>query len=304
MSYMTWLAAAAARTGYPVRVQPGWETRGHGGMIDPRGVLLHHTAGPASGEYPSLTVVTNGRPDLPGPLANLGLGRSGTIYVIAAGAAWHAGTGSWPNIPTDMGNQYMVGIEAESTGLGAGDWTAAQLDAYPKLCAELCRQIGAAPSMVAGHKEYCSPPGRKIDPTGIDMDAFRAVVAGILAGTAAPSTDERDEFDMATLDDLKAALKDPGVLAAIAEAVVDHQNDAGYAGKLKGTGKGVAGEIMAAMAGADGKKARHAIAIEQINTFGAAVDEHIKLVDAGKNGVLNRWFQGLRWAGQKNGWSK
>jgi hypothetical protein len=38
-------------------------------MSGVRCVVLHHTAGPATGEAPSLSVVENGRPDLTGPLA-------------------------------------------------------------------------------------------------------------------------------------------------------------------------------------------------------------------------------------------
>src|SRR5690606_41419608 len=74
----------AGRAGVEVS---GWNARGHGGMNAPRGIIWHHTATPASakGNYPSQGIVTNGRSDLPGPLCNLGLGRDGTWYVIAAG---------------------------------------------------------------------------------------------------------------------------------------------------------------------------------------------------------------------------
>ena len=43
------------------------------------------------GDYPSLTTVTRGRVGLAGPLCNLGIGRTGRVYVVAAGVAWHAG---------------------------------------------------------------------------------------------------------------------------------------------------------------------------------------------------------------------
>lgn len=54
----------------------GWQTRGHDGMKSVKGILIHHTAGPATGDFPSLNVVRDGRPDLVGPLAQLGLGRT------------------------------------------------------------------------------------------------------------------------------------------------------------------------------------------------------------------------------------
>jgi len=40
------------------------------GMIGKiQGIVCHHTAGPRVGNMPSLRTVTNGRPDLPGPLS-------------------------------------------------------------------------------------------------------------------------------------------------------------------------------------------------------------------------------------------
>ena len=71
--------------------EPGWKTRGHGVMASVKSILCHHTAGPATGDYPSLQIVRDGRPDLSGPLAQLGLSRSGLWYVIAAGRSYHAG---------------------------------------------------------------------------------------------------------------------------------------------------------------------------------------------------------------------
>ncbi|MCJ2088354.1 peptidoglycan-binding protein [Methylobacterium sp. E-005] len=36
--------------------------------------------------------------------------------------------------------------------------------------------------MAVAHREYCTPKGRKIDPAGIDMTAFRLRVAGAMNG--------------------------------------------------------------------------------------------------------------------------
>ena len=88
---LTDLADVLRGAGLTVVERPGWRTRGHGQMSGVRCVVLHHTAGPATGEAPSLGVVENGRPDLPGPLAQLVLGRSGTWYVVAAGLCHHTG---------------------------------------------------------------------------------------------------------------------------------------------------------------------------------------------------------------------
>jgi hypothetical protein len=186
---LTWLPEVLEEAGLKVAEQPGWRTRGHGDVGTIRGVMCHHTAGPLKGIMPSLGIVTNGRPDLSGPLAQLCLGRDGTFFVIAAGRAYHAGVGNWRGITS--GNSSFIGIEAENTGLIAGPqadpWPEVQLDAYRRGVAALLKKIQENESMCCGHKEYALPKGRKSDPT-FDMDAFRQQVAAIMAGTAAPPT--------------------------------------------------------------------------------------------------------------------
>jgi hypothetical protein len=146
-----------------------------------KGVMCHHTAGSANGIMPSLGIITNGRPDLEGPLAQLGLGRDGTFFVVAAGRCNHAGRGMWQGLGT--GNSNFIGIEAENTGTANDPWPAVQLDAYRRGVAAILKKIGANAIMCCGHKEYALPPGRKNDPS-FDMVDFRNQVASILAGTA------------------------------------------------------------------------------------------------------------------------
>lgn len=164
--YIPWLADAARSTGYRVVEVAGWRTRGHGGMRVVEGVVGHHTATAATapGDYPSLGIVTNGRSDLAGPLANEGLGRDGTIYIIAAGCCYHAGASRWAGY-IDLNDEFIA-IEAESPG--HGEWTAAQKDCYPKLVAANLRYMNRGADRYAGHKDVCLPVGRKPDPVGID----------------------------------------------------------------------------------------------------------------------------------------
>lgn len=184
--YVPWLADAARLTGYPVVEIAGWRSRGHGGMSSCEGVVLHHTAGPKAGEFPSLAVVRDGRAGLSGPLANYGLGRSGTVYVNAAGLAHHAGASQWqgkdpggqPFAFTNL-NARFLGVEAEDDG--DGTWTAEQRDCYPRLAAALCYFMRRSAARVCAHRECAMPLGRKPDPAGVDLPAFRAAVAGYLA---------------------------------------------------------------------------------------------------------------------------
>jgi len=181
---LTWLPGVLKSAGLKVAEVPGWQTRGHGDVGPIVGVICHHTAGTKNGNMPSLKTVTDGRPGLSGPLAQLGLGRDGTYYVIAAGKCYHAGKGSWQG--QTQGNTRFIGIEAENTGL-ANDtpWPAVQLDAYQRGVAAILAHIGKGAEFCAGHKEFALPKGRKTDPD-FDMDAFRAAVAAHLKGTAPP----------------------------------------------------------------------------------------------------------------------
>jgi N-acetyl-anhydromuramyl-L-alanine amidase AmpD len=184
---LTWLPEVLKNAGLKVAEQPGWRTRGHGDVGAISGVMCHHTAGPLTGNMPSLNVVTEGRSDLLGPLAQLCLGRDGRFYVVAAGATYHAGKGNWQGVTT--GNTSFIGIEAENTGLTTGPnadpWPEVQLDAYRRGVAAILNRIGTDALMCCGHKEYALPVGRKTDPS-FDMNNFRSQVAAIMAGTAPP----------------------------------------------------------------------------------------------------------------------
>jgi hypothetical protein len=171
----------------PVQFVPGWETRGRPGTFRPRGLVLHHTGLPDDlvSDYPSFTIVRDGRPGLAGPLANFGIGRkTGTVFVFAAGVANHAGGGNWKGL---QGNASVWGIDAENKGVGE-PWTDVALRTYVALAGALARHTGFTTDMIAGHREWRANepphPGKKnkIDPTGIDLDQFRLDVAAFLGG--------------------------------------------------------------------------------------------------------------------------
>lgn len=183
---LTWLPDVLTGAGLKVSFVPGWENRGKRDVGRIEGVICHHTAGPKNGNYPSLNTIRDGRSDLPGPLAQLGLGRDGTWIIFSAGRANHAGIGEWKGVTN--GNSNMIGIEAENTGLPNDfPWPAVQMDAYQRGVAAILTRIGKDASLCAGHKEYALDKkgrrGRKSDPL-FDMDAFRASVAAIMSGTA------------------------------------------------------------------------------------------------------------------------
>lgn len=138
--------------GLQVREQSGWKSRGHGSFPGPvRAVMLHHTAGKAPGD---LDVVTYGRSDLPGPLCNLYLDPDGVFITVAAGRAYHAGSGGpWHNVDRDEGNSTTIGIEVSA--LGDEPIKGRQYDAMVAGTRALTEHYGLKPSTgVVLHKEY------------------------------------------------------------------------------------------------------------------------------------------------------
>jgi hypothetical protein len=176
----TGIAARLRAAGLNVVEVPGWQTRGSADFA-PRGSVDHHTAGPLSGNAPSLNTVVKGRADLPGPLCNVLVARDGTCYVVAAGRANHAGTGGWAGL---SGNRSVFGVERENTGTGSEPWGSTpgtfDFEVAAKVHAALISVHGADPRLVCEHKEWA--PRRKVDAYGVDGNQMRLRVAYYLQG--------------------------------------------------------------------------------------------------------------------------
>src|SRR6266542_4137108 len=191
---LTWMAAALRENGLRVREVKGWKTRGRPSSFSPRGVVFHHTASNAkSGAAPALGICVKGRSDLPGPLCNVMVGRDGTVYLIAAGRANHAGLGGpLRSIPKDSGNMYMAGVEVENDGVGE-PFRKELLQVCEVVFATLLLGLRRRAKMLVGHKEWA--PHRKSDPARIDMDQFRHRVAqeirAIKLGKQEPKTEPK-----------------------------------------------------------------------------------------------------------------
>lgn len=175
MPYASGLVSALRNEGLSVEMVPGYATRGRSSFY-PHGAVCHWTAGPSTGDRPSLNVCTYGRPGLSGPLCNVFLTRGGVAVVVAYGRANHAGKGSWKRL---VGNSSVFGTEAESSGKG---WTDAQRWAYPRINAAYAKLAGFDASMVCGHNEWA--PSRKIDIQDWPMSRMREQVSDLLSGTS------------------------------------------------------------------------------------------------------------------------
>jgi hypothetical protein len=105
---------------------PDWRSRGRPastGPFNPTGVLCHHTASPAgTSDHTDISVILAGNGDAPGPISQIYIGRTGTVYLIAAGRANHGGKGIRPGIDsgcTDMNAARAVYLHA-TTGPPSG----------------------------------------------------------------------------------------------------------------------------------------------------------------------------------------
>ena len=180
---LTWLPDVLKNAGLKVSLVDGWEDRGLGDVGNIFGIICHHTGvrNPSKLNMPTLKSLRDGRKAepklaaLPGPLAQLGLGRDGTYIVIAAGRAAHAGEGSFKGI---SGNLRFIGIEAENGGTVNDPWPEIQLEAYHRGVAAILKHLGKDESFCCGHKEYA--PRRKDDPS-LDMNDFRRAVKAFLS---------------------------------------------------------------------------------------------------------------------------
>ncbi|MFE3144753.1 N-acetylmuramoyl-L-alanine amidase [Streptomyces scopuliridis] len=168
-----------------------WKThnRNHKGAFGPvNGVMMHHTV--TKGTDSSVGICYNGHATLPGPLCHGVIDKDGTVYLVSAGRANHAGSGDSrvlsaivderdapkpANTDAD-GNSRFYGFECVNLGDGKDPWPTAQVEAMEKAASAICRFYGWSGASVIAHKEW--QPG-KIDPKGPafdNMDGFRARV--------------------------------------------------------------------------------------------------------------------------------
>jgi hypothetical protein len=173
----------------------GWRDRGHGDFKDIRGVMVHHTGGRASAAS-----IRDGRPDLAGPLSQLHISQTGIVSLVCAGVAWHAGSGAYPWLPTNMGNWHLIGIECEGpvTGrIGPNNqcdekWPDAEVIALRDTCAAIMLKLGQSPrERLIGHKDYAGRAQGKWDPWCMDVTGWLAGevekdMRGLFGGTPPP----------------------------------------------------------------------------------------------------------------------
>lgn len=169
--------------GIVVHEWSGWESRGNGQTSAYEGGLVHHTATAFGKALPGTGVgslLVNGRSDLAGPLCNYATNDDGSLTVIAAHPANHAGASgghSMGPLPvTTLFNKRVLGNEIVYPGtvpMRSAQYQSALI--WSRIATDVCgfgdiqRARAHAETSVTGKWDPGDSPGRTIN-----MVAFRA----------------------------------------------------------------------------------------------------------------------------------
>jgi hypothetical protein len=184
----------------------GWKSRGNGQTSAYEGGLVHHTATGFGVALPGTGVgklLINGRPDLRGPLCNYAGNDDGSITVIAAHPANHAGASGGrsmgPLPTTSLFNRRVLGLEIVYPGTvpmkpaqyrSALIWAAVVADVVGGGNIERVR--AHAETSVTGKWDPGYAPGHTID-----MAAFRRAATTVLEDDDMNLTDKLPPVKMA-----------------------------------------------------------------------------------------------------------
>jgi hypothetical protein len=201
---LDWLPSVLRSAGLTVVEVSGWKSRGYEYSKVPRIFIYHHTAeNRNSGNAGGLGVVTHGRTGLPGPIANLYLGRNGTVYVVASGVSNNAGRGNAraAGLPSVTGNGETIAIEMANNGVGE-PYAPVMYTAAVKVGAAIARHLNLPTKNCIGHKEWST--SGKIDPTW-NMNNARADITAMRRAmdnpkpVPAPSIPTAEEDEVQTI---------------------------------------------------------------------------------------------------------
>lgn len=183
--------------GVPVKFHPGWESRGNGQSSAYQGLIWHHTATGFSVNAPSILV--NGRSDLRGPLCNTSGNSDGSITIVAAHPANHAGASGGrsmgPLPKTGSFNRLVWGHEIVYPGVQP--MTDAQYRSATILGAVVSQILGRPNAdWCRGHMETSITgkwdPGYANGKT-YDLNKMRADTVAVMRGARPPATSDGDD---------------------------------------------------------------------------------------------------------------
>ncbi len=193
------IIARLKAAGITVHEQAGWPTRGNGQSPAYEGFIWHHTATPFANQ--NLGILINGRSDLSGPLCNSCGWSDGSVGIIAAFPANHAGASGGRNtspLPkTSLFNKLVWGHEVIYPG--TSPMTAAQYRTatiLAKICTDIFgysdinRAKGHAETSITGKWDPGYASGKTYDLTKMRADARGALVV------TPPNNGEEDDMGL------------------------------------------------------------------------------------------------------------
>jgi len=242
---LTWLADVLRDAGLTVVEWPNWQSFGSRELDDDLwGIVVHHTASAPGSEEGrnALALRTRSASGVPPPRAHLLVARSGTVHVLSAMKANHAGSGSWPGVRDQA---QLVGIEIDNNGLGSEVFPQHQAEAVLRACAAICAHQSWEANRVISHHEWA--PARKPDPRG--------PVALYPWGGTGPWDSADDAWDMILFRaDLTTLLEDDMPLTSAEKTELIQATTKGTVDLLAGTSasaqaarKAVAEDVIAAL---------------------------------------------------------
>jgi hypothetical protein len=244
---ITWVPDVLRRAGLQVVEVDGWRARGlsETRTFDPRFLVWHHDAS-SPGDSPGVPAFMVRNYETAG--AQLWVDRAGRWHIIASGRAAHAGT-VLPGMPT---NETSIGVETDHTTGEA--WPDVQLVSLRVGTAAILSVLGVGAIGLHFHKTICSPPGRKVDPAGLNLDDERRAVARLITpgGDVALTDDDARKVARAVLD-LMYGDRSPGfrnqVRLALDEELGDESGQGAFSDRLAAkvsavVGKGIAAEVV------------------------------------------------------------
>ena len=106
------------------------------------------------------------------------IGRTGNVFMLVhpEDRAWHCGVSEWEGVPDC--NDYTVGVCLSNRNDGE-TYPKSQLFEAANVCTVLSRHYGIPVDRITTHAAVARPVGRKTDPKGLDLDAFRATVTAL-----------------------------------------------------------------------------------------------------------------------------
>jgi N-acetylmuramoyl-L-alanine amidase len=113
------------------------------------------------------------------------IGRTGNVFSLVHPElrAWHCGVSEMDGVK-DV-NDFAIGVCLSNRNNGE-TYPTAQVFEGVRTCALLCRFYGIDPDRITTHALIALPAGRKTDPVGLDLDAFKTQVRHMLRGGTPP----------------------------------------------------------------------------------------------------------------------